>query len=530
MKKELDRYDMLVGLGEYDEWSYCANDEMWYEDEKEILPMPQTAPDKTSFLDCEIKIDYVNDPEADWEEADYDNEIENYIKYLIDGNLCDDAICSVILFKSEKYEYNCTINQYSMMEIEDFIHKLKTKEFATQYMEDYNATKLLGWNIENNQVRFAIQSYHHEYNYLKILFDIVIDKNLLIAQLEKIINIWKETIYFKIKEQEKILKKPCTNPYQDSAINHFFPEFRTPVKTLVESVFRYYERDLGLKILFAVENGSRAWNIASKDSDYDIRFVYKRKTEDYISLKEPPKVIEQYYNEERCSCKADEALIDMVGFDITKYVELLSKSNPTAIEWLMSDTIYRGNNNIPIKQYVKENFNPHTLIYHYTSLCKKEYNKFIKNNKKATCKRYLYMTRGILNALYVYKKDSIPPLDFTVTLKQLKNEIPVDVYNKVEEIIQIKTAGQEKETIEQIPELDAFIEEYLNKTYNVPERNLDYEILNDYIYNELLSKNINIQKKIDDNKNNQQNTPQNLGWWVLIILFLLVFILTLFNY
>ena len=33
------------------------------------------------------------------------------------------------------------------------------------------------------------------------------------------------------------------------------------------------ERKEGVKILHAVESGSRAWGFASPDSDYDVRFV-----------------------------------------------------------------------------------------------------------------------------------------------------------------------------------------------------------------------------------------------------------------
>ena len=46
------------------------------------------------------------------------------------------------------------------------------------------------------------------------------------------------------------------------------------------------------QILYAVESGSRAWGVASPDSDYDVRFIYVRKTEDYLSVQEKRDVIE----------------------------------------------------------------------------------------------------------------------------------------------------------------------------------------------------------------------------------------------
>lgn len=35
------------------------------------------------------------------------------------------------------------------------------------------------------------------------------------------------------------------------------------------------ERQYGVRVLLAVESGSRAWGFASPDSDYDVRFIYK---------------------------------------------------------------------------------------------------------------------------------------------------------------------------------------------------------------------------------------------------------------
>ena len=80
------------------------------------------------------------------------------------------------------------------------------------------------WKQENNQVRFVIQSNNDYYHYLKVLFDIVIDRDKLIFKLENIINTWKDIIDGEIKRQEKLLKRLCTNP--NYVINHFFPEIR----------------------------------------------------------------------------------------------------------------------------------------------------------------------------------------------------------------------------------------------------------------------------------------------------------------
>ena len=52
------------------------------------------------------------------------------------------------------------------------------------------------------------------------------------------------------------------------------------------------EKKYDVKILLAVESGSRAWGFASPDSDYDVRFIYVRKPEHYLKLEKTRDVIE----------------------------------------------------------------------------------------------------------------------------------------------------------------------------------------------------------------------------------------------
>ena len=83
-------------------------------------------------------------------------------------------------------------------------------------------------------------------------------------------------------------------------------------------------RDNDSEVMFAVESGSRAWGFASKDSDYDVRFAYKRPAHDYMRLDKRKETIE--WNRD--------PILDMVGWDISKFLILLRKSNPSALEWL----------------------------------------------------------------------------------------------------------------------------------------------------------------------------------------------------
>lgn len=57
------------------------------------------------------------------------------------------------------------------------------------------------------------------------------------------------------------------------------------------------EKKYNIRILLAVESGSRAWGFASPDSDYDVRFIYMHQPEEYLRIDVMQDVIEWQLNE-----------------------------------------------------------------------------------------------------------------------------------------------------------------------------------------------------------------------------------------
>jgi hypothetical protein len=241
-----------------------------------------------------------------------------------------------------------------------------------------------------------------------------------------------------------------------------------PLKPLITKLCRAIEKQEKVRILFAVENGSRAWRMESSNSDYDVRFVFYRKIKDYISLEKKKDVIERYFDKKGKPHPAEGCFIDIVGFDIFKYLKLLISSNPTAIEWLKSDIIYYGKQNQVFRNFTFKNFKKIALFYHYKSLCRQNYEKYIKSGNLVSYKKYLYAWRGLVNAKYVMQSGKVPPIDFTEALDKVN--IPRKIKNKISDIIKLKMSGKEKEIVNRIPVFDNHIENFLKTECRAPAK------------------------------------------------------------
>ena len=158
------------------------------------------------------------------------------------------------------------------------------------------------------------------------------------------------------------------------------------------------EAKRNIRIIYAVEAGSREWRLDSADSDYDIRFIYiRRSMRSYVSLREHKETIEGFSEPDR--------LYDWQGYDISKALCLAAKLNPSVCEWLYSDTVYKLDGELAhvlnsVRRLLAKQRRISPLLYHYRSMAKSNYHAHVASKIKTSNgmsdispKKYLYVVR-----------------------------------------------------------------------------------------------------------------------------------------
>ena len=246
-------------------------------------------------------------------------------------------------------------------------------------------------------------------------------------------------------------------------MNNDIPEGAIPQKLIEVASSR------GVRVLFAVESGSRAWGLESSDSDYDIRFVFTRPLKDYLRLNPKGEVIDFAFDKNMNPCPVEGSQYDFLGFDIYKFCRMLQASNPSAIEWMMSKIHYYGERPKAFYQFLDENMKCIALYYHYKSMCKQNYLKYLKTGECVSYKKYLYAFRGLVNARWVATNGTIPPIRFEEAFERMKDKFPKNIVEDVEEVIRLKRESNEKEIVQNNPRIDNYIEESLKDNSDAPE-------------------------------------------------------------
>ena len=224
-----------------------------------------------------------------------------------------------------------------------------------------------------------------------------------------------------------------------------------------------------VKIIMAIESGSRAWGFASPDSDYDVRFIYVRKKEDYLKLEGMRDVIEW---------KLDEVL-DINGWDIRKALQLLHKSNPTIFEWCASPIVYLSTTDFDVlKKVMPGYFSEKKALYHYWHMAQTNYREYLKG-EEVRVKKYFYVLRPLLAAQWILDKKVAPPMLFD---ELVDAELDEKLRPELNRLLKMKKTLPEMGMAPKVQVFNDYIErvmpEIKEATEKIEETEKDWGVLN----------------------------------------------------
>lgn len=224
------------------------------------------------------------------------------------------------------------------------------------------------------------------------------------------------------------------------------------VRSEIESRLAAVEAKEGVRLLLTVESGSRAWGFPSPDSDYDVRFIYVRPRDWYLSLTPGRDVIEAPIVDD----------IDLSGWDIRKALGLLLKSNAVVSEWIESPIRYRADDEIvgDLAALADSVINARSLACHYASLGRNAADRWLDGDGAVPVKKYFYALRPALAIRWLRREGARrPPMD----LQSLVDAVGLSdgVTDDIAGLVAAKRRSNERSNTARIPALDTLIRDEL---------------------------------------------------------------------
>jgi uncharacterized protein len=201
-----------------------------------------------------------------------------------------------------------------------------------------------------------------------------------------------------------------------------------------------------ITILYACESGSRAWGFPSPDSDYDVRFIYLRPLEWYLSIDDRPDTLDLPID----------SLLDINGWDLRKALKLFKGSNSAIYEWIQSPIVYRSHGNLPTEllKLAHSYYAARAGIYHYLNMAISCYREYLQADT-VKLKKYFYALRPILAAKWIVEHRTFPPMVFDKLLPLISDRL--DILVEINRLLTIKATANEATTISASPILNNFI-------------------------------------------------------------------------
>ncbi len=232
------------------------------------------------------------------------------------------------------------------------------------------------------------------------------------------------------------------------------------IHTQIQRQLTQLERDHGVSVLYACESGSRAWGFESTDSDFDVRFIYVRPSDWYVSidLETRRDVIELPIDDE----------LDINGWDARKALQLFRKTNPPLIEWLFSPIVYRENGWLAnrMRQLAPEIYNFTSARYHYYHMAARNFREYLRG-ETVIRKKYLYVLRPLLAVNWIENGLGIVPTEFDRLVSETVSDITLNA--EITELLQLKRSGHELDRGAPFPAIQKYVESELDRHANEPK-------------------------------------------------------------
>jgi len=209
------------------------------------------------------------------------------------------------------------------------------------------------------------------------------------------------------------------------------------------------EVEESIRILYACESGSRAWGFPSKDSDYDVRFIYVHDRAWYLR-------VDHQFQRDVVERPIDD-LLDINGWDLKKALKLLRKSNPVLIEWFNSPVVYRNDGAFTrgFKALMPEYYSPRACYYHYEHMANGN-NRAYLQGEMVKPKKYFYVLRPILAMMWIEQGLGIVPMEFEVLVDRLVED--ERLLADIKQLLADKRAGFEAGQMPRIDSISEFID------------------------------------------------------------------------
>ncbi|WP_041257660.1 nucleotidyltransferase domain-containing protein [Fibrella aestuarina] len=192
------------------------------------------------------------------------------------------------------------------------------------------------------------------------------------------------------------------------------------------------EKQHDIKILYAVESGSRAWGFASTDSDWDVRYIYVHKLDWYLEIDSKRDNQEEILPND----------IDLAGWELKKALRLFRKSNPPMLEWLRSPLVYLQQSSTAdkLRDLVEEYFSPRACLHHYLHMAERNFQAYLLK-ERVRVKKYFYVLRPLLACDWIWHTNTMAPMEFHRLVDSQVADASIKTL--IQELLTRKMAGEE---------------------------------------------------------------------------------------